>query len=370
MPLETYESRYARLLVDYCLGLRSGERLLVSTTTLTVPLVREVYRVGLERGAHVEVDLDWDGKGRDFYAAAGDFALDYVPTQLREAYTHFDAYLAIRAPFNTRAGGAIDPERKRRRAAALREVKETYFRRTGTRELRRNLCQYPTQAAAQEAGLSLEAYRAFVFGACKLDEPDPHAAWVALSQRQRGIVDRLNACTRFRYRNADTDLRFSTAGRTWINSDGQTNMPSGEVYTSPVEDSVEGVIRFDYPAVREGREVEDVTLWVEGGEVVRWEARRGGDYLDEVFALPGTRRFGEAAIGTNYAIDRFTRNILFDEKIGGTVHLALGQSYAQCGGQNQSPVHWDLLAGMRDGGEIEADGEVIYRDGAFVGVAL
>ena len=370
MPLDTYEGRYAQLLIDYCLEIQPGDRLYVSTSTLALPLLQEVYRTGLLRGAHVEVDLDWDGKSRTFYDSASDFALDYVPGQLQNAYQNFEAYLAIRAPFNLRDLQSSDAATRKRRSAALADVKQTYFRRTGTRELRRNLCQYPTNAAAQDAGMSLEEYRAFVFGACKLDEPDPRAAWLEVRQRQQAIVDQLNSCTEFRYRNADTDLRFSTKGRTWINSDGQTNMPSGEVYTSPVEDSVEGVIRFDYPAVHGGHEVEDVTLWVERGEVQRWEARRGQDYLDEVFAIPGTRHFGEAAIGTNYSIDRFTRNILFDEKIGGTVHLALGQSYAQCGGLNKSSVHWDMLAGMRDGGEIEADGEVIYRNGTFVGHEL
>ncbi len=369
-PIETYEVRYARLLVDYCLEIKAGERLLVSTTTLGEPLLREVYRLALERGAHVEANVEWDGKTRTFLQSASEFALDYVPAQLREAYEHFDAYLAIRAPYNLRDLQQAPQAAQQRRNAALAGINATYTQRTGKRELRRNLCQYPTQAAAQDAGMSLDEYRDFVFGACKLNEPDPQAAWLTVRERQQAIVDHLNSCTQFRYRNADSDLSFSTVGRRWINSDGQTNMPSGEVYTSPVEDSVEGVIRFDYPAVHGGHEVEDVTLWVEQGEVKRWEARRGGDYLDQIFAMPGTRRFGEAAIGTNYSIDRFTRNILFDEKIGGTVHLALGQSYAQCGGLNTSNVHWDLLAGMRQGGEIYADGELIYRDGHFVGYEL
>ena len=370
MPPDTYESRYAHLLTDYCLGLTPGDRLLVSTTTLAVPLVKEVYREGLRRGAHVEVDLAWEGRGGTFLREANDEQLAYVSPLKRAAFETFDAYLAIRAPFNLRAGAGADPAKTAKRAAATKPLHETYFRRTGTRELRRNLCQYPTHAAAQEAGMSLADYRDFVFGACKLDAPDPTAAWLEVGRRQQAIVDRLSAATTFRYRNAESDLTFSTEGRTWINSDGRTNMPSGEVYTSPVEDSVEGVIHFDYPALRGGREVEGVTLYVEGGEIRRWEARRGRDYLDEVFALPGTRRFGEAAIGTNYAIDRLTRNMLFDEKIGGTVHLAIGQSYPQCGGKNESPVHWDLLAGMRDGGEIAADGEVVYRDGRFVGYEL
>ena len=366
----TPEARYAELLCDYCLELAPGDRLYVDTTTLAVPLVREVYRVGLRRGAHVEVDLGWDGRGRTLLAEASDEQLAYLPTLRSRAMAEFDAYLAIRAPFNARAMQDAPADRAAARAEAMKPVNADYFRRAGTRELRRTLCQYPTQAAAQVAGMSLDDYRAFVFAACKLDADDPRAAWLGVRERQQAVVDRLNEARRVRYRGPGIDLAFSVAGRTWINSDGQTNMPSGEVYTSPVEDSVEGVVRFDYPAVYRGHEVEGVTLWVEGGEVVRHEARRGEAFLAETLARPGARRFGEAAVGTNYAIDRFTGNILFDEKIGGTVHLALGQGYPQAGGRNESSVHWDLIAGMRDGGEIELDGEVVYRGGRFLAFAL
>jgi aminopeptidase len=179
-------------------------------------------------------------------------------------------------------------------------------------------------------------------------------------------VDHLNQCAGIHYRGPGIDIRFSCKGRTWINSDGRTNMPSGEVFTSPVEDSVNGTIHFSYPAVYMGREVEGVTLWVKDGEVYKWEARRGKKFLDEVFSIEGARRFGEAAVGTNYRIDRFTKNILFDEKIGGTVHMAIGQSYAQAGGKNQSSIHWDMIADMREGGEIFADGELIYQGGKFL----
>ena len=366
MTVETYEVRYARLLLDYCVEIREGDRLYISTTLLAEPLVRELHREALRRGAHVEVDLAWDGKARTFLQEASEAQLAYLPTLQQKAFEEFDAFLAIRAPYNLRGMASVPQAQKRARAKATSKLNETYFRRTGSRELRRNLCQYPTQAAAQNAGMSLEEYRAFVFGACKLDAPDPRQAWLDVRTRQQAITDRLNRAERIQYQAADIDISFSVAGRTWINSDGQTNMPSGEVYTSPVEDSVQGTIRFDYPAVYEGHEVEDVTLWVERGEVVRWEARRGQDFLTEVFSRPGTRRFGEAAIGTNYSIDRFTRNILFDEKIGGTVHMAIGQSYAQAGGKNKSSVHWDMIAGMRDGGRILADGEEIYRNGRFL----
>ena len=179
-------------------------------------------------------------------------------------------------------------------------------------------------------------------------------------------MDHLNACSTIRYLADGTDLTFITAGRIWINSDGRTNMPSGEVYTSPVENAVNGVVHFSFPCLYQGHEVEGVTLWVKDGLIEKWEARRGEEFLDYIFSLPGTRRFGEAAIGTNYDIQRITRNILFDEKIGGSIHLAIGQSYLQTGGKNESAVHWDMITDMTNGGEIHADGERIYHNGRFL----
>ncbi len=364
--MESILARYARLLVRYCLELQPGERLFVQSTTLAEPLVREVYREALRAGAVVETHLSFREQGRLFYQEASDKQLGYVPVQYRRAMEEFEAYLHILAPFNLREEHGNPREKVRQRQAAFKPYQELYFQRTATRELKRSLCQLPTIANAQEAAMSLEEYEHFVFNACRLYEPDPVEAWLEVRRYQQAIVDFLQQRTHFRYRGEGTDLQFRTDGRTWINSDGRTNMPSGEVFTSPVEDSVEGVVHFSYPAIYLGHEVEGVTLWVEKGEVVRWEADRGKAFLDQIFELPGARRFGEAAIGTNTHIDRFTKNILFDEKIGGTVHLAIGQSYLQAGGKNSSPIHWDMIADMRSGGEIFADGEKIYESGRFL----
>ncbi|HKK79937.1 MAG TPA: aminopeptidase, partial [Phaeodactylibacter sp.] len=197
-------------------------------------------------------------------------------------------------------------------------------------------------------------------------EDDPMQSWLAVREKQQQIVDLLDSRQEVRYVGKGTDISFRTDGRKWINSDGRTNMPSGEVYTSPVEDSVNGVIHFSYPGIYMGREVEGVTLQVKDGYIEKWEAERGKDFLDELFQIEGTRRFGEAAIGTNYNINQMTKNILFDEKIGGTVHMAIGQSYLQAGGKNQSTVHWDMITDMTKEGEIHADGEKIYEKGRFL----
>ncbi len=364
--MDSMLAKYAQLLVHYCVELKEGERLFVSSTTLAEPLVREIWREALKAGAVVEVDLSFREKSRILYEEGNGQQLQHVPPLYWLAMEEFDAYLNIMAPFNLREDQNVDKAKASIRREALKDVSKIYFERTATRSLKRNLCQYPTLANAQEAGMSLEEYEKFVFGACRLFEDDPAAAWLEVRRSQQRIVDLLNKREKVRYLNEGIDITFSTHGRTWINSDGQTNMPSGEVYTSPVEDSVNGVIHFNYPVVYAGHEVEGITLWVKDGEVEKWEARRGQDLLDNIFQLPGARRFGEAAIGTNYKIDRFTKNILFDEKIGGTVHMAIGQSYLQTGGKNQSSIHWDMIADMQNGGEIYADDEKIYESGKFL----
>ncbi|GAB4245169.1 MAG: aminopeptidase [Saprospiraceae bacterium] len=359
-------SKYAQLLVHYCVELQKGDRLYVSTTTLAEPLVREIYREALQVGAMVEVDLSFREQGRIFLTQANDEQLAYTPVLYKKAMEEFDAFIHIRAPFNLREEQNVDQAKANKRREALKPVSKAYFERTATRALKRNLCQYPTLANAQEAGMSLEEYEHFVFNACKLFEHNPTEAWIKVRNNQQRIVDRLNACSEVRYAGPNIDVRFSCKGRTWINSDGRTNMPSGEVYTSPVEDSVNGKVYFNYPVVYSGHMVEGITLWIKDGYVEKWQAEQGQELLDEVFKLPGARRFGEAAIGTNYEIDRFTKNILFDEKIGGTVHMAIGQSYLQAGGKNESPIHWDMITDMKNGGEIFADGELIYKNGAFL----
>ena len=358
--------RYAQLLTHYCLEIKPGQKVYISTTTLAEPLLREVYQCMLEAGAAV-VDYDMHFREREqiLLRNGNDEALRSAPTLHRLAMETYDAFLHIRAPFNLREGQNAPQERSKIRQEAMKPVSKAYSERTASKAMVRGLCQYPTDAAAQEAGMSLSEYEDFVFGACKLFAHDPKAEWLKVRQSQQKIVDHLNQCSDIRYVSQDTDIRFSTKGRTWINSDGRANMPSGEVFTGPVEDSVQGEIYFSYPGLYMGHEVENVRLWVKDGLVERWEATRGKDFLDYIFSLPGARRFGEAAIGTNYDINRITKNILFDEKIGGSIHMAVGQSYLHTGGLNESTVHWDMITDMTQCGEIWADGALIYEKGKF-----
>lgn len=360
------EKKYAHLLSQYCLELKEGDKVFIQSTTKAEPLVREIYRKALSLGAHPEVDLQFRGKNKIFYDEALTHHLEYISPISKYVIENFDAYLFVRAPFNLKEEHSVDSAKRKIRSEHTMGINETFSRRTADGQLRRSLCQYPTDASAQEANMSLEEYEEFVFGACHLYDDDPAKSWLKIRQEQQRIVDFLNEKEKIRYLNDKSDISFSVRNRNWINSDGRVNMPSGEVFTGPVEDSVEGRVHFDYPSIFMGKEVSGVTFEVENGEIRKWHAESGQDILDDIMSIEGTRYFGEAAIGTNYNIQKPTKNILFDEKIGGTIHMAIGQSYIQTGGKNKSSVHWDLIANMKDGGQIFADDELIYEDGHFL----
>lgn len=358
--------KYAYLLVHYCLDIRKGDKLHITSTTAGELLVREVFREATRCGAHVDYHLSFREENRVFLEEACDEQLDYVRPAYQKMMETYDAYLVIRAPFNLREDQNVSPEKSARRQKALYSVQQIYFDRLADKSLKRCLCQFPTLAAAQEACMSMEEYEQFVYQSCYLFDENPVDSWENVGRFQQKIVDFLNTCHVLRYVNKKSDISFSVHGRTWINSDGKNNMPSGEVFSAPVEDSVNGYIHFDYPSIYMGHEVEGVTLTVENGYIRSWTAIKGKEFLDQIFSIEGARRFGEVAIGTNMNIQTATRNILFDEKIGGTVHMAIGQSYKQCGGQNTSSIHWDLIAEMKHTGQIFADGHLIYEKGRFL----
>lgn len=358
--------KYADLIVNYCVELKKGERAYVTTTTIALPLLKEVQKAALKVGAFLEYNLQFESVTETFFKYADDDLLKMKSAFRSHAFENFDAYIVIRAPFDLYESSRIDPAKRRIRAKALKDISQIYAQRTSSKALKRTICEFPTQASADLAGMSLDEYAAFIFNACKLNEPNPQESWMEVRRKQQTLVDYLNQASNMRYKNKHSDISFSTLGRTWINSDGTTNMPSGEVYTGPVEESVNGHILFDFPSIFQGTEVKGIKLEVLEGKVVNWSAEQGGEKLDEIFAIEGANYFGEAAIGTNYNINRATKNILFDEKIGGTIHMAVGQAYIQTGGKNKSPIHWDMICDMRDGGEIYADDKLIYKDGQFL----
>ena len=351
---------WADLLVDYCLRVAPGETVLIGSEWEARPLVEACYRAIVLRGAHPLVRLDFPGLTEFFLRYATDAQLAHVsPTALHEAQT-VDARIRIAAESDTRALSRIDP----RRQAALDRARDPI--RKAAREKRWVLTQYPTAAYAADAGMELGEYQAFVASAMFLDRRDPVAAWKALGRRQSGLVEFMSGVKSLRIEAEGTDLSLSVAGRTWINSDGRRNMPSGEVFTGPVEDSARGRLRCGFPVCRDGRELKAIALEFKAGRVVAAEAEEGQDYLLSMLDLdPGARRLGELGLGLNTGINRFTGSILYDEKIGGTVHLALGQSYPETGGVNASALHWDLIVDTRTGGRITADGRIVMEDGVW-----
>jgi len=346
---------FAKLLCDWCLDVRERDYVLVFTTTLAAPLIRAFHRALIARGAWAPgVRIAIPGVAEDFYCLAPDDLLDNFAPQDMAEMERTDAYLNIQAPENTRALAEVDPATIARAARARRPIQEV--------RLGKRWCGtvWPTSALAQEAGMSDDDYAAFVERALFLDRADPVAAWRELSDRQQRTVDRLTEAREIRIEAPGTDLRLRVGGRTWINSNGRRNMPSGEVFTGPIEDSANGTIRFTIPSSPRGVLVEGVELRFEDGRVARATATRGQDYLDAALATdPGAVFLGELGIGTNFGIDRPTGSILLDEKIGGTIHLALGRSYPETGGTNVSALHWDLICDLRAGGRLTADGEPI-----------
>ena len=357
--------KYAELLVNYSLYIKSGETLYINTTTLAEPLVREIYALAIAKGAQVEVQFDFEGKSEAFFENASEDQLSTPPIFHKIAMEEFDAYLYIKAPYIS-SDYKIDSDKRNLRSESLKNINQTYFERTANGSMKRSLCQYPTENDAKLAGMTLDEYSKFIFQACKLYEPNPIEAWQKVSSDQQKYVDYLNGVKKIEYINKSSHIEFSVEGRTWINSDGKTNMPSGEVFSSPVENSVNGHIFFDYPSIYQGEEVQGIYLEVRDGIVVKWSAEKGQSLLDKLLTLPGANQFGEVAIGTNYSIQIPTKNILFDEKIGGSIHMALGQSYGQTGGLNQSSIHWDMICDMRNEGQILADGNLIYENGYFI----
>jgi len=364
--MESIEKKYAKLLVNYSLKLQKGERLLIVSSYLAEPLIREVYREAVKAGALVETRIALSGLDKIWYDNASEEQLKYVSPLTKYVYENYEALLHIEALFNVKELQNVPADKKQQANMARAELNRIFMRRAAAKELKWTLCVWPTDTMAQESQMSRAEYEEFVFGACYLYEDDPVASWKEIEDEQQRIVDRLNKTSNVRFVGRDIDITCATQGRTWINSVGDNNMPSGEVFTGPVEDKVDGVIRFSYPGIYMGQEIEDIALEVKGGEVVKATAKKGQELLDKLLEIPGAKRFGEIAVGTNYKIQKFTRNMLFDEKIGGTIHFALGAAYPETGAKNESSVHWDLLADMKDGGKIFADGELVYENGKFV----
>jgi len=357
----------ARILVDYSVKVKPNQLVRIAGAPEGAPLILAVYQKVLERGAHPFLQLELDEAEELFYRYASDTQLDYVPPYRKDVIEQIDAAVGIWTDVNTKQLSSADPAKQSRRATALRPLSDRFLDRAAKKELHWTGTIYPTQAFAQDAEMSLREFEDFVYNGCLVHEPDPIKAWKKISREQQHIVDRLNKARKIHVVGPDTDLKLEVTGRKWENCDGHENFPDGEIFTGPIEDSVNGHIRYSYPACAYGREAEDVRLWFKDGKVVKATAAKNEEFLLKMLKTDkGARYVGEFAFGTNYGIQRFTKNTLFDEKIGGTIHLALGKGYPESGSKNNSAIHWDMVCDLRQGGEVRVDGTLFLKDGKIL----
>jgi len=359
--------KWAHILVNYSLNLQSDETFLIETTDLSQELCLSVYKEALKAGAHPYISVELSGMKEIFYQYATDSQLTFVDPVYKFIYENIDARLYILAPANTRCLSNVNPKRvQTANKAFMEKAKSTLYSRINNKQIKWCYTSFPTQALAQEADMGLEEYKRFVFESCKLNEPDPIESWKKGALRQQELCEWLNGKSEVILRGPNIDLKMSIKDRTFYSDEGKENFPAGEIYTSPVENSTNGWVRFSYPAIFENREIIDVELWFKDGKVVKEKAKKGQEFLTETLNTDaGSRILGELGIGTNYGIKRFTKNMLFDEKIGGTIHIAVGGGFPECGGKNESAIHWDLLCDMSEG-EIIVDGKLFYKNGKFV----
>lgn len=352
--------KWAGLLAGYCLDVKPGETILVASEVRAKSLVEATCRAVVERGGFALPRLELPAVTEFFVNSANDEQLDTIPPALLAEAEHIDGRVRISAEADPKGMSTVDPRRQARLERARDPLRRVLMKKKWV------LTQFPTSGYAAQARLSMVEYEAFLASSMFLDAQDPAEEWRELGRRQQRLVEFFSKVSEIRIEAPGTDLTLKVGGRKWMNSDGKRNMPSGEIYTGPIEDSAEGTLRCAFPVCRGGREVAGIELEFRGGTVVRSKADGGDEYLTSMLNLDkGSRRVGELGIGLNEGIQQFTGSILYDEKIGGTVHVALGMAYPETGGTNESALHWDLIVDLRAGGRLTADGQVVQENGRW-----
>ncbi len=356
-------TKLAKLLTNYSLEIKPGNQLRILSSPLAFELSLAVYEEAIKAGAHIIFDLYLEETQEILFKYATDEQLQFISPVRKLTVETIDAAVTIDAPANRRMLTGANPARMAMRNRASAELNKRFLERAANKELRWCYTVYPNNASAQDADMSLRDYTEFVYGAGMLNEDDPAAFWRQKGQHQSTLVDWLNGKKSVVLKGSDIDLKLSIDGRTFISADGKENFPDGEIFSGVVENSANGWVRFKYPAINEGQEIIDVQLWFEEGKVIKESAAKNQELLTATLNTDvGARYLGELGIGTNYGITKFTKDMLFDEKIGGTIHLALGNSYPETGGKNTSGIHWDMLCDMAES-EITIDGDQFYKNG-------
>jgi aminopeptidase len=359
--------KVAEIMVNYSTSVKKGDLVLIRVLDpVAEPLALAVQKHTLQAGGNPVYFMSPSQAAEVLYRYGSDEQIEWVNPAATFLWENADVMITLIASQNTKALSTVDPARLSRAQKARGPLSETFMRRQATGELRWTLTQYPCQSSAQDAEMSLLDYEDFVYGACMVHLDDPVGYWLNMAKEQDRLVNYLKGKEMVEVKGENIDLTLSIKDRTFINADGKKNFPDGEIFTGPVEDSVNGWVKFTYPAIYNGREVEGVEIHFENGKAVKSTAAKGDDFLNTTLNTDdGSRFLGEFAIGTNRGVTQFTRNILFDEKMGGTVHMAFGASYPDTGAKNHSAVHWDMICDMRTGGEIRVDGELFYKNGEF-----
>ena len=359
------EKKLAKLICEYSLNLKKDDICLIRGETCAEPLIKEIYKKVLTMGAHPVVRMTFEGQAAALYKNAESHQLEFIPPSVLADTENVTAMVAIDSTSNTKELTGADKKKMSLHSKTNRQIRDRLFEREAEGKFRWSLCPYPTQAMAQDAEMSLEDYADFVYRACKLHEDDPVKAWQAVDKYQSRIINFLTGTSEIRIVGKETDITFNVKGRKWINCNGHHNMPDGEVFTSPVEDGVNGTIYFDVPTTFMGVEAGGVRLTIEDGVIVKASAEKGEEFLLQVLETDeGSKLVGELAFGLNESIQSPSKNILFDEKIGRTVHMAVGSSYPEAGGLNKSGIHWDMIKDMNDG-QVYKDGELVFENGQF-----
>lgn len=364
-------NKLAKLLVNYSTEVKEGDFVFVCADEVATPWVVEVTKEAIKCGAHVEYLLDTDEVSEVKLKYSNEEQLKGGNLIYETLLSRADVWLTAWGSRNTRSLSSIDSDKVKLAQRGAAPWRKIYSERCGDGSLRWCGTQYPTHANAQEASMSISEYEDFVYGAGLLDSEDPVAEWKRISMEQERWVKYLDSKSEIHIMSEGTDIKVGIKGRKWINCDGQVNFPDGEIFTSPVENDINGHISFSFPGIFSGKQIEGIKLQVKEGKVINATAKKGEDLLKSLLETDeGSSFFGEVAIGTNYGIKEFTSNMLFDEKIGGTVHMAIGDSMPEAGGKNKSSLHWDMLCDMRSCGKIYADGELFYENGKFINEIL
>jgi aminopeptidase len=361
--------KLAQLVVNYSLNIKKGERVIINSPTIAEELIRALYVEVLKVGAHPRLEMEIEGIRILFYKYASEEQLLYLDNAANLIYKEVDCHIGINSSFNTKQMSLIDPKRIAKFQGS--EDRKKYWKMIREREKKGEFrwvsLPFPCNSFAQDANMDLFSYTDFVNKSLFLDKGDPIQEWKNLEKNLRKYINYLSKFDKIQVLGEDTDLEFSVKGRKWLSSCGHLNLPDGEIYTGPIEDSVNGRIRFTYPGIHMGKEIENIYLEFKDGVVTSASAYKGEELLEEILKIENANRIGEFAIGTNYGISQFTKNMMFDEKMEGTLHCALGEGYETTGSKNESVIHWDLLKDMKlPGSKILADDEVVYEEGKWV----